>query len=108
MVLVKKQYLLVTSIVQEFMFSYKGNAQFLFLKIQAAYEPALLSLNNPKILTTGTFHRLQLITIVLSYLKIFSLKKAFTYFSQYFRESASKSKSTDCILERLELHELQW
>ena len=42
MVLVKKQYLLVTSIVQEFMFSYKGNAQFLFLKIQAAYEPALL------------------------------------------------------------------
>ena len=79
-----------------------------FLKFRQLMSLHFFSLNNPKILTKGTFHRLQLITIVLSYLKIFSLKKAFTYFSQYFRESASKSKSTDCILERLELHELQW
>ena len=42
-----------------------------------------------------------MITVIPSFLKIFSLKKTFTYFFQYFRKSARKSKSKGRILEGL-------
>ena len=54
-----------------------------------------------KLLTTNPFHRLELITVVLSFLKMFSLKKIFTYFFQYLRISARKPKSRSNIFERL-------
>ena len=54
-----------------------------------------------KIPTAGVFHLLELIIAALSFRKIFSLEKIFTFFFQYFRKYTGKLKSNGHILEGL-------
>ena len=57
--------------------------------------------DNSTILKRDTFHRVHPITALLSFLKIFSLKKALTYFSQSIMKYSRKLKSKGSISEGL-------
>ena len=46
--------------------------------------------------------------VILSFLKTLTLKKEFSYFFQYFRKSARKSKSNGLSLERLRNSFKEW
>ena len=69
------------------------------LKNQVLHES--VNTLNQNILTTDTFHFLELVTVILSFLNIFSGKRQPLIFFQYFRRSAKKSKSKGHILEDL-------
>ena len=83
---------------------FKGNTQFLILCYPRKTDASLAYTTLPWITqktAADTFHWLDLITVILSFVKIFSLKKTFTCIFQYFRKSAGKSRSKGHILERL-------
>lgn len=82
---------------------FKGNAKFLFscntLKLSASWVYTKCH-QKRRLPTTDTSHWLDVITIVISFLKIFSSKKSSSHiFFQCFRKFAKKSKPKGHILE---------
>ena len=78
-------------------FTIKENAQFIFLCNPQKASASRFCITFPqitqKILTKDIFHWLKLITKILSFQRIFSVRKTTTQPFKYFRKSARKSKN---------------
>ena len=81
--------------IKFYIFFIKGNAQFLFLcnppKSGASWVCITYPQTTQKILTKYIFRWLKVITEILSFLQIFSVRKTTTQLFKYFRKSARKS-----------------
>ena len=74
------------------------NAQFLFLcnhQKGTLWTYSTFSRITQKIQATDILHWPALVTVIVSFQKIFSLKKIFTYFFQYLRKSKKKQNKTE-------------
>ena len=82
--------------LQSFHFVFKGNTQFIFLcnppKLGASRVYITFLQITQKILTKDIFHWLELITEILSFLQIFTVRKTTTPLFYYFKNSVRISK----------------
>ena len=83
-------------------FSFKGNVQFIYLcnsqKSDASQDLITFLQVTQKILTKDIFYWLEVITEILSFLEIFSVRKTTTHFLKIFQKSGKKSTEKTIFL----------